>query len=120
MKIYGPYTRKNGRKHIITIEEGKRKTTSYPKWLLEQHIGRKLVGDETTDHINGDFRDDSLSNLQILSRIANAEKSAKKGRKISTLVCKHCNKTFERFTSQVRNNRDGPFCSKRCVGKVHH
>jgi hypothetical protein len=43
MKIYGPYTRKDGRKHVIVHYDGGRiRTVSYPKWLMEQHLGREL------------------------------------------------------------------------------
>jgi hypothetical protein len=36
MKIYGPYTGKDGRQRIVLYENGKRTTVSYPKYLLEQ------------------------------------------------------------------------------------
>ena len=38
MKIYGPYTRKeDNRQHVIIIDGEKRRTVSYPKFLMEQH-----------------------------------------------------------------------------------
>ena len=42
-KVHGPYTRKDGRKHVVTVfEDGSKKTTSYPKWVKEQELGREL------------------------------------------------------------------------------
>jgi len=80
LKMYGPYLRKDGRKHILwydTITKQKI-TESYPKYLMEKYLGRKLTKDETVDHINNDFTDNRIENLQILSRRDNIIKSAKK------------------------------------------
>lgn len=74
-RVYGPYLRKDGRQHVLlhtTINN--RRTLSWPKAILEVKLGRRLVGSETTDHINDDFTDDSPENLQVLSRTANSEK----------------------------------------------
>lgn len=78
MKIYGPYTRKDGRQHIVLydFEKGLRKTMSYPKYLLEQKLGRELLPNETCDHIDNDFTNNSLDNLQVLTREENARKGA--------------------------------------------
>ncbi len=68
MRIYGPYKRKDGRKHVVIIyEDGTRQTKSYPRLMMEQHLGRGLTKEETVDHINNDFTDDRIENLQILS-----------------------------------------------------
>ena len=75
MKIYGPYTRKDGRKHIVLRKDGKLQTISYPRFLLEEKLGRKLLPEETVDHIDEDISNDDPSNLQILSRAENSRKS---------------------------------------------
>lgn len=41
-KIYGPYLRKDGRQHLVIVEDNKKYTISYPKWLMENHLKRKL------------------------------------------------------------------------------
>ena len=48
--ICGPYLRKDGRKQITLIGNNKRKTISYPKALVEAHLGGRLSNDETVDH----------------------------------------------------------------------
>lgn len=80
-KLFGPYTRKDNRKVVILQHLILRtlKTVSYPKHLMECHLNRFLNNDETIDHINADFTDNRIENLQILSRAENAAKSFKDG-----------------------------------------
>ena len=122
MKIYGPYTGKDGRQRIIVYENGKRTTVSYPKYLLEQKLGRPLLPDETCDHIDGDFTNNSLDNLQVLSRIDNIRKHASlKPREKATFTCPECLASFTTYMNDARHNRKqgkaGPFCSRSCAGK---
>ena len=124
MKTYGPYKRKDNRLHLVIKKDDNTLTSiSYPKWLLQSHLGRELLGDETVDHIDGDFNNNNISNLQILSRAANAQKSAVYAEYIE-LICKCCNKEFIRrkviHARSLKLKQDGPFCSNQCVGKIHH
>lgn len=124
MKIYGPYTRKDGRMHLVIVNDGKTTTISYPKYIMQQKLGRPLSPDETVDHIDGNPFNNNPENFQILTRRENALKSTKYAEYL-TLVCKCCNKQFKRKKCiHVRNmavrKTDGPFCSKSCVGKIHH
>lgn len=118
MKIYGPYTAKNGRKHVIIIYDcGKRKTVSYPKFLIEKRLGRKLKDNETVDHIDGDFTNDDISNLQVLDRSIHAKLDAKRTR--ASVKCTWCDVEFELSSDQRRpsSKKAGPFCSRVCSGK---
>lgn len=125
MKIYGPYTRKDGRMQMVIIGDDKKKTTiSYPKYVMEKILGRKLGPDETVDHIDGNIFNNDPSNFQILSRRENALKSVRYAEYLK-LTCKCCGKVFERRKAVHKRNMavrkvDGPFCSKQCVGKTHH
>ena len=39
MKVYGPYKRKDNRKHVVIVHDnGSRQTQSYPRYLMEQHF----------------------------------------------------------------------------------
>jgi SOS-response transcriptional repressor LexA len=125
MKIYGPYTRKDGRQHVIVYENGKRKTVSYPKYLLQEKLGRELGLEETCDHIDNDFTNNSVENLQVLSRAENARKEmALHPAEIGTFSCPLCNEMFSREMRLVRGNwkkgRSGPYCSRSCAGKASH
>lgn len=118
-KIYGPYTRADGRKIIIIVDRlGNKKTKSYPKYLKELELGRELLASETVDHKDRDFTNDVPENLQILSASDNAKKSALRRKSVHS-DCVYCGKNFELTVSQLRNRsrkKSGPFCSRTCSG----
>lgn len=127
MKVYGPYLRKDGRKHVIIIHDNKRVTKSWPRYLMEQYLGRELRPEETVDHIDNDFTNDSLSNLQILTLKDNVKKqhNTRKEEVYVAVVCKNCGKLFNRRKKLIEYNinvlkKDGPYCSHKCVGMVHN
>ncbi|HEY1249201.1 MAG TPA: HNH endonuclease signature motif containing protein [Nitrososphaera sp.] len=128
-KVYGPYWRKDGRAHVIILTPGKaRRTVSYPRYLMEQHLGRILEDWETVDHIDGDPTNNDIPNLQILSRSENISKSAKP-RELITFTCPVCGTVATKYANDVKHNRkqgrSGPFCSRKCAGtfsamRQHH
>lgn len=123
LKIYGPYLRKDGRKHIvIKYLDGRKVCRSYPKYLMELHIGRELTDDETVDHKDDDFTNDDLSNLQILTRRENVLKQhARKPAIILSLLCVHCGAEIIRSARverrRIKRGSRGPFCSTSCSSK---
>lgn len=122
MKIYGPYQRQDGRKIVIVVENnGQRRTVSYPKWLIEIQLGRKLDPNlETIDHIDSNFDNNDLENLKIVPR---HEHSANDTRRVKQVKfnCAWCDKEFLRSPRLIRDkakkNKAGPFCSRSCAGK---
>lgn len=127
MKIYGPYLRKDGRKHLCIINaDGTKTTKSYSKHILEQKIGRQLTGQETTDHIDNNKSNDDPENLQVLSLKENSIKAAiyyGRKRKIYSFVCPVCQKEAFKPLNYVLHNKklgkSGPYCSRVCAGKSH-
>ena len=121
MKVYGPYRRKDGRQHVIHYDGVTRRTQSYPRYLMEQFLGRKLENWEQVDHINDDPTDDRLENFQLLTQIQNIKKSAKPA-EVYQFICPMCGKWSEKLARHVRWNRKlgrrGPYCSKSCAGKA--
>lgn len=125
IKVYGPYFRNDGRKHVIVIVKDcndkviSRQTISYPKYLVEGILTRELEHNLTIDHIDNDFTNDAPSNLRILPRAEHARQDALHVCAI-TAVCVECDNSFTlrcgQYTTASRNCA-GPFCSKRCIGK---
>lgn len=121
--VYGPYTRKDGRQHIILYNKNthKRKTLSYPRYLMEIKLQRYLRKTETVDHKNDNYLDNDINNLQILSLGDNIRKSHSK-RKLYTFICPVCGKNATKWLNQVLHNKklgkSGPYCSRYCAGKA--
>lgn len=125
-RVYGPYYRKDGRQHVIVIfPNNKRTTVSYPRYLIETIIGRKLDTFEDVHHINGDVTDNRLENFEIVN--TNTHKSNHIARLIAQdFLCPVCKKEFTlrgKYLSNLisnrlkRPNQTGPYCSTSCAGK---
>ena len=123
-KLYGPYNNSvDGRlRCIVVFPNGKKTTLSYPKYLMEVHLGRYLDTDETVDHIDGNFLNNDISNLRVIDRKQHAIEDAVRNKDI-TVKCKYCGKEFtiKGATLHDRNRKDrsqsGYFCSRQCSGK---
>lgn len=129
-KVYGPYTRKDGRKHVcLTRKMGdatERKTVSYPKFLLEIDLNRYLTEDETVDHLDRNFTNDNLGNLEVRQRSSHSSIDAKRVKSMQ-FICECCGCEFHaegKKLNDIANNRakgcKGPFCSKKCAGVAAH
>jgi hypothetical protein len=122
VKVHGPYKRKDGRQIVIVVENnGKRRTVSYPKWLMELQMGRRLDPDlETVDHIDSNFDNNDLDNLRIVPRDQHSADDTRRVKPVK-FTCAWCDKEFERSPRLVRDksrkNKAGPFCSRACAGK---
>ena len=62
IKIENPY------KHTSTIEEGKRKLLLAHRVIMEEYLGRELTKDELVHHKDGDTLNNSIENLEVVSR----------------------------------------------------
>jgi hypothetical protein len=121
-KVHGPYKRQDGRQIVVIIDNnGKRRTVSYPKWLMEMQVGRQLdPNTETVDHIDSNFDNNNLDNLKIMPREEHSSEDTRRVKPVS-FECAWCNKEFERSPRLVRDkskkNKAGPFCSRPCAGR---
>lgn len=125
-KVHGPYKRRDGRQIVIVVEDDvngcvTKRTISYPKWLMELQLGRKLDPDlETVDHIDSNFDNNSLDNLRIVPRNEHSTEDTRRV-KLVKFTCPWCQNEFERSPRLVRDkakkNKAGPFCSRKCAGQ---
>lgn len=122
MKVHGPYKRRDGRQIVIVIEKNnKRRTVSYPKWIMEMQLGRKLDPNlETVDHIDSNFDNNDISNLRLVPRDEHSGDDTRRVKNVK-FECAWCDKEFERSPRLIRDkakkNKAGPFCSRGCAGK---
>lgn len=88
--------------------------------VAENSLGRMLEDWEVVHHINGNTKDNTPENLQVMSRSVHASLHAKKSEKM-VLMCAHCGEEFLRDRNQrasVKGYRNS-FCSRRCSGKFN-
>lgn len=122
-KLCGPYSQKTGRlQAILVFIDGTRKTISYPKYLMELHLNRYLSDNETINHIDGNFLNNDISNLQVLDRKEHVILDVIRNQDMN-VNCIYCDKLFTIQGSKLhlRNRKDrnssGYFCSRSCSGK---
>lgn len=118
-KVYGPYTRKDGRQVVILKTPGSskdHKTVSYPKYLVEKALDIYLHPDDTIDHIDGNFYNNSFSNLRIVSRSQHCSSHASR-RLPQYYTCPICKSTYcVESDKEFRKTCSSP----HCVGILTH
>ena len=125
-KVHGPYTRKDNRQHVVIVySDLSKRTVSYPKYLIEQKLGRELNPKlETIDHIDGNPLNNDLSNLQVISLAEHARLDSRcvvdECREVQVECC-YCFTSFKRYYKSLNDSHNkkkaGPFCSRSCQGK---
>lgn len=123
-KVYGPYKRKDGRSHVCLISNGIRKTVSYPRFLIETYLGRKLLDSEEVNHLNGNVGDDRIENFEVIDGTIHRKLHRMYSSKYppKQVNCAQCGIQFtlDSSTQRTRYSKDttsGPFCSRECSGK---
>lgn len=58
---------KRGYRWVSVTENGKRRQVREHRYVMEQHLARRLEPWEVIHHINGDIADNRLGNLQLIS-----------------------------------------------------
>lgn len=118
------YECKDGRMRVYIKES--QKVMSYPKYLMEQELGRQLLPNEEIHHRDEDPLNNAIGNLQVrIHGEHQAEHATKYHDTVTT--CRWCGTEFLWTAKQQRtfyNNRryeNGlsmlPFCSRSCAGK---
>ncbi len=106
--------------YLYKSKNGKRKLLTRARYRMSVALERRLKKREHVDHIDGNKRNDKISNLQILSPQQNNAKAIKEtGRtqKWKKLICPVCELRFKRKAHRVdlKIQRGGrPTCSREC------
>ena len=113
MKEY--YNKSTGYKQIFYSN----KVNGVHRYIMEQHLGRKLSKDEIVHHINEDKTDDRIENLLVMSRAEHSRHHNYKGLSNRIITCSNCNNEFvkalNKITYAVKHNQK-MFCSRKCIG----
>lgn len=125
--VYGPYLHKKIQRNMIflipTNPSKPRTTISYARYIMSVHLKRQLKPHEQVDHRDENRTNDSLNNLQILSRQENTQKyirgDTSPRKTLILLRCPECLQEFIRPRNQTHllGFKKATFCSRECVGK---
>ncbi len=123
-RIVGIYQDKKDRRYRISLQNlitKKYFQTSYPKYLIECSLNRKLEDFEHVHHIDDNVENNLLSNLEVLRK----EKHWKHHGELNKIQdieisCVWCGKSFKiegkKIRERFRKAANG-FCSKECIGE---
>lgn len=114
-----------GRKCVYLSTSGRSSwKMTVARYKMCVYLGFILSKGMEVDHIDEDRTNDSLSNLQVLSRCDNSRKAAAhKGRAYVELRCPWCSKTFIRERRQTFlgvKGRKFTTCGRSCGGRLAH
>lgn len=83
------------------------------RWMMEQHLGRKLEANEHVHHKNGDPLDNRLENLEVID--------ARQHMRLHKQVypdMKHCVECGLPFTANPRKRKRAKTCSPACAQAI--
>lgn len=116
------YKQKDGRKFIVYKgEDNKYHSKAYARYLMEQHLGRKLTNEEEVHHKDHNKMNDVIENLEVKNKTAH-----RREHNIKPVIIEHCyvcgsdiivdsRKRANHYRSKNKNP-DKWFCSKHCSG----
>lgn len=121
------YINREGRQFVrIKENDGKYHTYAYARYLMEQHLGRKLNDNEEVHHKDNDKTNDVIDNLEIVNSTKHRKHHNPSKYQDTIEQCYVCGKSFV-FTAKQHRNKNGEknrkpesvgkyFCSRRCSG----
>ena len=118
------YLCKDGRTRMYDPDT--KKVTSYPRYLMEQKLGRSLRHNEDVHHLDNNPLNNDLSNLEVRLRGEHQREHSTKYHD-KTMTCSYCGKEFiwtahQQKLRAANAKRPGRhesglvFCSRKCSG----
>ena len=105
--------------YVMLILDSGRRVLEH-RYVMEQHLGRKLESQEIVHHKNKQKRDNRLENLEVHTVASHSKHhSLEFPAEFVDLTCVECGQAVRRYASKHRHNVERgakPLCSKRCVG----
>lgn len=116
-RVTGPYTLPSGRRHVTYYPPtGGRINIAYARYRKELELGRYLAIDEIVHHIDEDFTNDELSNLEVKNTVQH--KKDHKRVNSETRPCLGCGvgiflegRRLSSLKSELKRGKAGPWCS---------
>ena len=117
-RCYTNLNKKDGRlRCVLVYKDGHKENISYPKLLMEEKLGRKLLPNEQIHHIDENPLNNNLDNLELTTLGEHQRMHSKNIEYEET--CIWCSKKFIVNKKRHRNHRkDKEYCCGRiCSGK---
>jgi hypothetical protein len=122
-EVRGIHLCKDNRVRIALRKDGKTKSMSYPRYLMERHLGRKLLITEEVHHRDENPSNNELDNLEVMNETDHRKHHNPVN--VKFFECPTCEKIFKleglklhyALDNRKRRNGEGPFCSRSCAGK---
>ena len=116
------YQCKDGRYRAYYHDDsGNRKFVSYPRLLVEEYLGRKLLPEEDVHHKDGDKTNNNIDNLEVVLHGTHQKQHSLKY-KDKLAICEVCGNSFIwtgkrqcKYYIDLRRNKNRIIsCSKNC------
>ena len=131
VEVANVYMHKNEGRLMAYIRETKQ-VVSYPRVIMENFLGRKLLPEEEVHHKDGNPLNNEIDNLEVMTKAEHLKIHAEENRKYfdKIMICPWCGEEFlwtadqqlkyQQNSARKRNvmeSAGSPFCSKICSGK---
>lgn len=116
-RVKGPHGVESRKTVNIYLDDGSFITIQYARYLMEVHLGRYLNRDEVVHHIDENYFNNNLDNLQVLTR--EEHNKLHKTKPAESFICPWCGILFElegrklyeyKGRKKQKKNYTGPFC----------
>lgn len=107
-------TNSEGRKTIVLYNGSKnRSSVSYARYILAVKLGRYLTADEEAHHIDGNKKNDSIENIELVNWKTHKH-SHTQGESMVQITCDGCKKSFARVIRNYKKD-SRQYCSRDCM-----